>query len=378
MTELDDLADEVAALLGCPCTIEDADFNLIAYSGQSNVDQVRQRSILERRATREIRDWFHGQGIRESATPVRTPAEPALGIDSRVCFPARHLGRIHGYIWLLDPGETIAPDSWSAVEHIADVAALLLSQSSRRQTRQNLFFRDLVDGDPASAASAAHALAAAAGMNTATPVTCMVVSHGDGERGPALTPRSDRALWFEDSAQLEAVVVRGGFDVDDDAPSLLERLGSPRTRRALDRAARVGVGPTVDSIRSIRRSRWGALTALRVAAHDGSAIAYWDRLGPLRLLGSTADSDLADALHTPRLVEFLADPRNRDLVRTAQTYLDNAGSISRTTDALGLHRQTLYYRLSRVEKQTGLTLKSGRDRLLLHLALAINPYLDPP
>jgi DNA-binding PucR family transcriptional regulator len=36
---------------------------------------------------------------------------------------------------------------------------------------------------------------------------------------------------------------------------------------------------------------------------------------------------------------------------------------------LGIHRQTLYYRLSRVEQLTGLDLDDGEDRLLLHMAL---------
>ena len=38
----------------------------------------------------------------------------------------------------------------------------------------------------------------------------------------------------------------------------------------------------------------------------------------------------------------------------------------RAAAELGVHRQTLYYRLSRVEKLTGLDLDEGEDRLLLH------------
>ncbi|MQT00454.1 helix-turn-helix domain-containing protein, partial [Streptomyces jumonjinensis] len=49
--------------------------------------------------------------------------------------------------------------------------------------------------------------------------------------------------------------------------------------------------------------------------------------------------------------------------------LDCAGQAGRTASALGVHRQTLYYRLSRVEQLTGLDLADGEDRLLLHMAL---------
>ena len=50
-------------------------------------------------------------------------------------------------------------------------------------------------------------------------------------------------------------------------------------------------------------------------------------------------------------------------------FLDCAGQAGRTAAALGIHRQTLYYRLSRVEQLTGLDLDDGEDRLLLHMAL---------
>jgi DNA-binding PucR family transcriptional regulator len=50
-------------------------------------------------------------------------------------------------------------------------------------------------------------------------------------------------------------------------------------------------------------------------------------------------------------------------------FLDHAGQAGRTAAELGIHRQTLYYRLSRVEKLTGLSLTDGEDRLLLHMAL---------
>ncbi|WP_407702280.1 helix-turn-helix domain-containing protein [Streptomyces specialis] len=65
----------------------------------------------------------------------------------------------------------------------------------------------------------------------------------------------------------------------------------------------------------------------------------------------------------------LLRPEHRELARTAETFLDHAGGATRTAAALGVHRQTLYYRLSRVERLTGLDLASGEDRLLLHMAL---------
>ena len=64
-----------------------------------------------------------------------------------------------------------------------------------------------------------------------------------------------------------------------------------------------------------------------------------------------------------------------ELAATAAVYLDCAGNVARAAAELGVHRQTLYYRLGRIEEVTGLDLGKGQDRLALHLALTLAPHL---
>ncbi|WP_234425730.1 PucR family transcriptional regulator, partial [Streptomyces kebangsaanensis] len=93
-------------------------------------------------------------------------------------------------------------------------------------------------------------------------------------------------------------------------------------------------------------------------------VAQWAAIGPYRLLTGLPP----EAAHDPVLHDLLS-PAHRELARTAEVYLDCAGQAGRTAAELGIHRQTLYYRLSRVEQLTGLDLDDGEDRLLLHMAL---------
>ncbi|MFB8249820.1 PucR family transcriptional regulator, partial [Streptomyces sp. NPDC055952] len=93
-------------------------------------------------------------------------------------------------------------------------------------------------------------------------------------------------------------------------------------------------------------------------------VAEWASIGPYRLLTALP----AEAAHDP-VVRTLLAPVHHDLARTAEVYLDCAGQAARAAAELGVHRQTLYYRLSRIEKLTGLDLDDGEDRLLLHMAL---------
>ena len=90
-----------------------------------------------------------------------------------------------------------------------------------------------------------------------------------------------------------------------------------------------------------------------------SPVAHWAELGAWRLVTELPGPD-------PTVVPLLADAV---LGETAEVFLDCGGSASRAAEALQVHRQTLYYRLSRVTALTGLDLADGDARLLLHASL---------
>jgi DNA-binding PucR family transcriptional regulator len=106
-----------------------------------------------------------------------------------------------------------------------------------------------------------------------------------------------------------------------------------------------------------------AARAARARAGLGP-VAEWAAIGPYRMLTALPSGQAPDPA-----VRQLLTPVHTELARTAEVFLDCAGQAGRTAAALGIHRQTLYYRLSRVEQLTGLDLAEGEDRLLLHMAL---------
>ena len=61
--------------------------------------------------------------------------------------------------------------------------------------------------------------------------------------------------------------------------------------------------------------------------------------------------------------------RRSDLVRTLKVYFDAGANASEAADRLFLHRNSMLYRLARIEKLTGLDLKAPRARLALQLGL---------
>ncbi len=59
-----------------------------------------------------------------------------------------------------------------------------------------------------------------------------------------------------------------------------------------------------------------------------------------------------------------------DLVGSVRVFLRNDGAWQRSADELGIHRQTLVYRMRRVEQLTGLKPTSTEGSAMLWLALA--------
>nr|WP_079124950.1 helix-turn-helix domain-containing protein [Streptomyces lushanensis] len=192
----------------------------------------------------------------------------------------------------------------------------------------------------------------------------------DGPAGRAA--RSRAVAGWADGGGFGGVVEPGGVP---EAVALLVRLRSgDALAPVLEAVGRLceGAGPVVAAGACVPRrglaelpDAWQeAVAAARAALAEPrfGPVAEWSAIGPYRLL--TALPPGPDPA-----VRLLLAPAHAELARTAEVFLDRAGQAGRTASALGIHRQTLYYRLSRVEQLTGLDLDSGEDRLLLHMAL---------
>jgi hypothetical protein len=365
-----ELVDEISELLGAPATLENRDFELIAfgaYDGEgdldpSALDPVRTRSILTRRSTAAIRTWFEGFGITRATGPVRIPPTPEAGVyRGRICLPVRHRGVVLGYVWLLadDPGPG-APQLDAAMEVTTRIGALLADeqQAGADLTRE---LRAVLTAERGWQRD----------MAVAHTVVCVAPwpSAGDPDEAPsARTVPHATALctvpWGAEGQQCLAVLVRlRSTDLGGPAEAVAARLlkdGAADTPRA------AGIGRPRTGLSDLGTAWQEATAAARAALAEPrfAPVADWSRIGPYRLLTSLSP----ESAHDPAVGPLLS-PAHHELARTAEVYLDCAGQAGRTAAELGIHRQTLYYRLSRVEQLTGLDLDDGEDRLLLHMGL---------
>ncbi|MFE1410413.1 PucR family transcriptional regulator [Streptomyces sp. NPDC058746] len=383
-----DLVDEISALLGAPATLENRDFRLIAFGAHdseddSAMDPVRTRSILTRQSTAAVRSWFEGFGIARATGPVRIPAAPDAGVfRGRICLPVRYRGIVQGYVWLLDqePGPSAA--ALDAAMEVAERTGVLLAEEAKAGadlSREFLAVLTAGRGWQQDMAVSALRLALGAGGDGLHATVCVGPWAGEA---PASVPGAAAVCVVPRAAGRggDAGGAEGGASGGGDLAVLL-RLRSPD---ALDpalaavarllpgpaapgaRPATAGVAEPVRGLGALPAAWEQAVAAARAAAAQPrlGRVARWSAIGPYRLLAALA----ADPVDDPA-ARALLDPAHRELARTAEVFLDCAGQAGRAAAALGIHRQTLYYRISRVEQLTGLDLDEGEDRLLLHMAL---------
>ncbi|MGY5049353.1 PucR family transcriptional regulator [Streptomyces sp. 900105755] len=403
-----ELVDEISELLGVPATLENRDFELIAFGAYdsegeldpSALDPVRTRSILTRRSTTAVRTWFEGFGITRATGPVRIPPTPEAGVyRGRICLPVRHRGVVLGYVWLLDsdPGPTDAQLA-AAMGVAGRIGALLADEAQAgaglgRELRAVLVAEDGWQRDMAVAELRTALGTRGDGPHTLVCVAPWPSADPDDAPSPRTVPHATAlcALPWGATGHSLAVLVRLR-STDTATPALtaaarlLKEAEEARSATARGAGARTaaavaaglagpvpaaqgcaaGVGSARTGLAGLGAAWQEATAAARAALAEPrlGPVAQWAEIGPYRLLTALPPQAPQDPAVAPLLT-----PAHHELARTAEVYLDHAGQAGRTATALGIHRQTLYYRLSRVEQLTGLDLDDGEDRLLLHMAL---------
>lgn len=394
--EVQTLVQELSDELGRSVLVDDASLRLVAYSPMlGSEDEVRRTAILTRETPRVIRDLHFSQGIATASGPVRTPAKPRLGLESRVCVPIRCQGTLFGYLWLIDADETLNGEDSALAERCAtEIGAAMYRRQELEKPRRELEHRlveTLLDGDAEQREAAAHELLAGDLLVPGTRIAALVARPaGDDELGAVEKARLSLALdQFRHALPLrhalslvraEHGVVLVAIDAAMRRAGGLRELAL-RLQESLQRTLDFDAGAHVvlgysderEHLQEASLAYVHARLAVRVATHvpEHAPVAGWADLGAYRVLARVADVAGPEELLHPGLPRLFELHTKESLVTTLETYLDHGCDTKLTSEALFLHRASLYYRLRRIEELTDTSLRSGADRLALHVGLKL-------
>lgn len=317
-------------------------------------------------------------GFEPGGEPHSLAPRSIEGLEEGLTAQVIARGALQGRVALLG-SHPLSVDDQQALEQVATVIALEITKSDYERLTEQAhvaeFVRGLVLGR-AGDETAIHKRAAVLSVQLPKRAAVLRLSpEGRPLRAPALASETmDR---MRERLGDQALLARMGNEVvavlshEEEAGLGADRSWLPSTKGRVDFAG--GLGEET-ALTDLPASYWQAGRAVQLARAIGrlGGIRRFTELEAYDVLLGELDADRAEHLHR-RTLGLLSN----EFRETVAAYLE-CGSIAETAKALYLHRNSVHYRLRRIQELTGLDLGRVEDRLLVSLALLHDRLRNDP
>jgi carbohydrate diacid regulator len=145
-------------------------------------------------------------------------------------------------------------------------------------------------------------------------------------------------------------------------------------RSELKLPATVGVGNYHPGLEGLRQSYQEALSAIELGAQmwDQDRIYHIDDFGVVAPLLSGVDE--SNIYFSRELLEKLGE--NSEIIQTLEAFFNFNMSLTQTSKHLNIHRNTLVYRLDRINDTLGLDPRNFDDAVQIKLAILFNKFVE--
>ncbi len=175
-----------------------------------------------------------------------------------------------------------------------------------------------------------------------------------------------RTVLFKDPEEM------GGMDPEQYANAIVDNLQSEAMT-----SVRVGYGSPAESFDHLKEAYQNACTALQIGMvfYAEERVFYYQELGIGRLIYKLPPDQCEIFLE-----EVLGENKEIDLddemMNTIRKFFENNLNITDTARQLYIHRNTLVYRLERIEKKLGLDIRVFEDAMLFRIAMMVRLHLN--
>ena len=402
------LANSLSEILGTPVTIEDLHSRVMAFSAdQQRGDDARKAAVLGRQVPHDLGAEMVRLGVFQrlysSSRPIQVDPLPS-GVRARVAMQVRAGNVLLGSIWALAGEEPLTTAQEEAMIQAAHTAAGVILQSrvaadAVRRMRTATVAALIGGGQPARAAAGrAHRVRVRGG--------CVVAARfQETDRGTAgedplaeaerLASSLVMYLRAQCATAMAAVlndtiyaVMLHTTEFCADVRAVQRLIRSFVERRGDEPAGlSVAVGNAVFDPGDLDRSREDAELVLRVlempgtARRPGSRVATRDDVHGLSLVLRLSDIAAGDPVCVGgplARLEAYDTEHQANLVDTLDCWLQQFGNVASTADRLHVHKNTLRYRLRRIEEVSGVALDDPEERFELMLEFRVRRSLGDP
>jgi purine catabolism regulator len=395
---LGDIVQELARIGGRSVALEGRDGRILTYHPTGRTAPARDAvETMTQRDRPLVARWLR-------TTAEASPADPPTAtydLDnawSRVVAPVIGRDGLLGSVSLIVPRGRATPEDAQVTGRGAAACAVVLAREQaaatvRREVELHVL-DEVLDGNLRSETTLLQQ-ARRLGHDLLAPHVAMVARVEHATTGPVRAGSADDRWDGLEEAVSRAAATRNGkslwrirnnsaefllpVDASGDERRLAETLRDDL--RAIvkvgpDGAVSLGVGTMRDGLLGIRRSHGEARQALQLGRrlHGPGHLTLFGDLGVYRVIFAAEHLPELGDLYHQTLGQLLAYDRqnNAGLVSTLEAFFAANGSPKDASERLGVHRNTVLYRLDRIREITGYDLDDAGVRLRLQLALHVH------
>lgn len=141
----------------------------------------------------------------------------------------------------------------------------------------------------------------------------------------------------------------------------------------------IGIGSGYNDLKMMRQSLKEAELAIKYLKCNGydSKVKKYDEIGVYELLFNVSDKSVLESFYN-RILEPILENDNKDVtsIQILETYLNENCNITSTADKLFLHRNTLKYRIKKIEELLKCDLRNFNNCNKLKMAIEIGKVLS--
>lgn len=181
-------------------------------------------------------------------------------------------------------------------------------------------------------------------------------------------------------------------EIEENSVILIKSLNSTEGYEELERSAitavdmlgtevmvdaRAAYGTIVSELKNLSRSYKEARMAMDVGRifYAGRRILSYNELGIGRLIYQLP-VNLCEMFLREIFGEYDPSQIDQETLATINTFFDNNLNVSETSRQLFIHRNTLVYRMEKLEKATGLDIRTFEDAMTFRIALMVKDYMN--
>ncbi|MGN1318614.1 MAG: PucR family transcriptional regulator [Lachnospirales bacterium] len=165
-------------------------------------------------------------------------------------------------------------------------------------------------------------------------------------------------------------------DGRDEIESIANHIYSTLSAEAMANVY-VAIGTVVNDLKNVSASYKEAKMALEVGKifEEGKNVVNYDQLGIGRLIyqlpAPLCKMFINEVLHGISMDQF-----DEETLTTVNKFFENNLNVSETSRQLYIHRNTLVYRLDKLQKMTGLDLRNFDDAIIFKIMLMVSKYMN--